>query len=283
MTTLRRQVKLVISVLENAKFSPLAKVVFALLLLKYRNGKTGRCDPSANTIGALVGRHERIVRGAIDELEAAGEIRTLERKGTSSLYSFLRFDDREQPRLKTAGPGPAVFVTPVRLKTAAKPAEENLLSLRERAPQRLRTKASAQRGTRLPHDWSPSQADRELARRHGLSDSQIETQGTKFRNYWTSKPGKAACKLSWSRTWENWVITATEGRRPAQKTAEELPDPRTFSNEDWRNNRDVILKYGGTWPEAHWGPPPGDPGCLMPEPLQLELGLNGGRGKAGAA
>jgi hypothetical protein len=165
----------------------------------------------------------------------------------------------------------------------------NNLSLRERAPQQLRAKGNVQRGTRLPHDWAPSQTDRELAKRHGLSDSQIDIQGTKFRNYWTSKPGKAACKLSWSRTWENWVITAAEGRKPAQKTAEVRlseppPDPRTFTHEDWRNIRDVMLKHPGSkWPKDHWGPPPGCPDCLMPEPLQLELGLNGGGGKAAGA
>lgn len=36
----------------------------------------------------------------------------------------------------------------------------------------------------------------------------IETEAIKFRNHWTSKTGKDATKLDWSRTWQNWVLNA---------------------------------------------------------------------------
>jgi hypothetical protein len=149
----------------------------------------------------------------------------------------------------------------------------NNLSLRESAPARLR--AEEDRGTRLSRDWLPSKADRELAKRYGLNDSQIDNQATKFRNFWTSKPGKAALQLDWSGIWENWLITASEGRGLTQKAAvEPRPDPRTFTHGEWRRNCDVMLKNPGSkWPGDYWGPPPGDLNCVMPEPLQMELAL----------
>ena len=61
------------------------------------------------------------------------------------------------------------------------------------------------KGRRLQHDWQASHDDRDLARRYGLTDPQIDIEETRFRNYWTSKPGTMALKLSWPRTWENWI------------------------------------------------------------------------------
>jgi hypothetical protein len=160
----------------------------------------------------------------------------------------------------------------------------NNLSLRERAPAPSPAEELHSRGARLQHDWQASQADRELGRRYGLSDQQIGIEEIKFRNYWTAKTGKDATKISWPRTWENWIIRAVEHCRPAGGSSVESrvtrPDPRTFTNERWRRNGSVLLKEGGDWPEQFWGPPPGEPGCLMPEPLQLELGLVGAGPKA---
>jgi hypothetical protein len=146
----------------------------------------------------------------------------------------------------------------------------------------------AKRGTRLPENWRPSPEDRAFAKQRGLSHTEIEATAEDFWRYWTAEAGSRSTKLNWSRTWERWVVKNIGSRKPAHRTsagqrvAEPAPDPRTLTYEDWRNIRDVFLKYGG-WPKDHWGPPPGDPGCLMPEPLQLELRLNGGSGKASGA
>lgn len=61
------------------------------------------------------------------------------------------------------------------------------------------------RGTRLPDDWEPSDADVAVARAEGLTDEEIFRAAREFRNFWTSRAGSAATKLSWSRTWENRV------------------------------------------------------------------------------
>jgi hypothetical protein len=163
----------------------------------------------------------------------------------------------------------------------------NKLSLRERALRRSSDgKSPRTKGTRLPEDWRLSQADRDFAKRYGLADAEIETEGELFHAHWTSESGSKAVKLNWSRAWQTWIIREFKYRKQKGKpAANSRPqrDPHTFTNEEWRKNGDFLVRQGAAWPEAYWGPPPGHPDCLMPEPLQLELGLNGDAAKAGAA
>lgn len=66
------------------------------------------------------------------------------------------------------------------------------------------------RGERLPSDWMPVKADLEFASSKGLPRPRIENEVERFRNYWVSKPGKAAIKLDWSATWRNWILQSLE-------------------------------------------------------------------------
>lgn len=86
---------------------------------------------------------------------------------------------------------------------------------------------SARRATRLPNDWVPSESDLAFAVGKGLAVKQIETEALKFLNYWTSKSGQGATKTDWSKTWQNWILTATQGvptngRRTVHDAARDL-------------------------------------------------------------
>lgn len=76
----------------------------------------------------------------------------------------------------------------------------------------------AKRGSRLPPDWVPSEIDRAYALKQGFSAATVERMAERFRNYWTSKTGKAATKLDWPATWRNWVLEEAD-RRPPQGRA----------------------------------------------------------------
>jgi len=67
--------------------------------------------------------------------------------------------------------------------------------------------ARADRGTRLPDDWSPSDADRAFAAALGVP---VEREAASFKDYWTSKPGADGRKTNWSATWRNWVRRTSE-------------------------------------------------------------------------
>lgn len=65
----------------------------------------------------------------------------------------------------------------------------------------------ADRGTRLPADWSPTEADRAFAANLGVA---VEREAASFRDYWHAKPGADGRKTNWSATWRNWVRRSSE-------------------------------------------------------------------------
>jgi len=73
------------------------------------------------------------------------------------------------------------------------------------------------RGTRIDPDWKPSDADRATARQEGFSDSEIDREALRFRDFWIGKAGAGGVKLDWASTWRNWVRTSADrlGKRPA--------------------------------------------------------------------
>jgi hypothetical protein len=107
------KVRVVVSVLQNPNYSVLAKVTFTELVLGFHNTETGRCDPSAKTVGERLDRHERKIRGAIAELEAGGAVIAQQRGRTSSSYNFPGL---ERPKTASREANPSSFGRP---KTAA--------------------------------------------------------------------------------------------------------------------------------------------------------------------
>jgi hypothetical protein len=66
-------------------------------------------------------------------------------------------------------------------------------------------------GTRIPDDFQVTPAMVEWAKRV-CPDIDGRSETAKFINYWQAKPGKDGLKLSWNRTWQNWMRTAQERR-----------------------------------------------------------------------
>lgn len=101
------------------------------------------------------------------------------------------------------------------------------------------------RGTRIPEDWAPSnelkawcqsKLPAELYQRAG-------TELTKFRNYWLAKTGKDATKLDWNRTFQNWMINASE-RYGSSPTSPAPAGAQTFKQMDQsdRAREDLIVQ-----------------------------------------
>jgi len=77
-----------------------------------------------------------------------------------------------------------------------------------------RSKASKDaKGTRLPEDWLPLEADLAYAHQRGLNGQQLSDEIEKFKNHWLAKAGREARKINWPRTWHNWVLNA-RSRKP---------------------------------------------------------------------
>ena len=71
-------------------------------------------------------------------------------------------------------------------------------------------RARTPRGARLENDWIPSDDLRQWTRAtfpQSTAES-LEREVENFRDYWTAKPGAAACKLDWDATWRVWCRRA---------------------------------------------------------------------------
>jgi uncharacterized protein YdaU (DUF1376 family) len=84
-------------------------------------------------------------------------------------------------------------------------------SPRKKDPPSLRdVPPDGKRGSRLPRDWCPNEADCQFASALGLEPDRI---ADRFRDFWHAKPGAAGRKLDWPATWRNWCRRDAEHRR----------------------------------------------------------------------
>ena len=73
------------------------------------------------------------------------------------------------------------------------------------------TKKSADRKTRLPDDWKPTDAHRTLAERERVD---VEREAERFQNHHVAKGSKFVC---WDRAFSNWLTRASDFK-PQQRT-----------------------------------------------------------------
>lgn len=79
------------------------------------------------------------------------------------------------------------------------------------------------RGSRLPLEWEPLDADLEYAKARGFRLIDAKTEALKFRNYWTAKAGAGGIKLDWSRTWQNWILNSHPQNGAQNGTSQHQP------------------------------------------------------------
>jgi hypothetical protein len=80
------------------------------------------------------------------------------------------------------------------------------------APADSRVSGKSNQGTRLAEDWQPSEGSRAVAAKHALTDAELESAVTEFKNYWLALPGSKGRKLDWDRTFQN-RIAENAGRK----------------------------------------------------------------------
>jgi len=104
--------------------SPAAKCVATALLLKFRNAKTGRCNPGVPGIAKTAGISRRAVYYAIAELKDAGWI-TIESIGGGSARNSNRYSF-DFKRMKSATPPTGANNAPLRGAKSARVQETTL-------------------------------------------------------------------------------------------------------------------------------------------------------------
>jgi uncharacterized protein YdaU (DUF1376 family) len=81
-------------------------------------------------------------------------------------------------------------------------------------------RTSIGKASRLPTDFQIPVDWKQWARTE-RSDLDVEMEADSFKDYWSSKGGKEACKTDWYATWRNWVRRAN-APKAGQKTVSNI-------------------------------------------------------------
>jgi hypothetical protein len=222
---------------------------------------------------------ERAVAGAAPRSDGGhGDVSTLStRKSTPKQREKWRLKKRKQRSNRTnslaSAPAPAAGDTGDMSPCASLSLASRFKKLSSERETRARAKPSP---VDIPADWSSSPEDERFAASRGFSAAEIADVAFKFKN-WFSATGER--RPDWSKAWQNWVTN--ERRPPGRYHAipggkdDPLSKARQFSEADWRQKCAFVASdLSRSWPEKHWGPAPGKPGCLVPASLQRELLAN---------
>lgn len=136
---------------------------------------------------------------------------------------------------------------------------------------RKRVASPSARGTRLPDNWWPNDAEREYARSYGV-DPKATAQN--FRDYWQSKPGSGARKTDWTKAWQTWVRGDAEkkAQRPGRADKQENHGVTTtdYRRWLWDRRRNRWWRPGDLWPQERLGNEPQDGNPAIPSELYAE-------------
>jgi hypothetical protein len=76
--------------------------------------------------------------------------------------------------------------------------------------------SSEPRGTRIADSYRPSDKTRAVLASE-VPDMDLDFETEQFVNWWAAKPGKAALKTDWDRTWLNWMRKAGKSGKYQRK------------------------------------------------------------------
>lgn len=93
----------------------------------------------------------------------------------------------------------------------------------------------------LPDEWAEDARQIAFKAKQPLSDTEIENEADRFRDYWHGKPGAAGRKLDWRGTWRNWVRSYLE-RRPKPRNAPGGHGPDAFGQHGRSSIADVVIR-----------------------------------------
>lgn len=227
-------------IVRDPDLSPNARALY-VILATFVDMSTRQWQLYRSELARLMGRSVDTVDRASSELVESG-ILTIEqrrREGSNvldaSIYTLHDVERGVPDRgtrtgagtSKDAGRGVAAPVrvgsrthaegvpAPVRQLTRVlqEPLQESLLNSSAVSTNEPAEDDKSKRGTRLPEDWIPPQAVRDEMRAE-CPDVDLRAEHLKFVDYWLSQPGRHGVKLSWTRTWRNWIRSANERLQP---------------------------------------------------------------------
>jgi hypothetical protein len=182
------------------------------------------CWPSVSLIAKYTEQSERSVRNALRWLEPrfiSRESRFVEGRQTSNGYRVHVVEPTVQTPLNDVQggvndvqpplnevQGPLNDVQGGEGERGSPPGVNDVQAELNEEP--LKASMPRKRGTRIPDNFKPSKADIAWQRVQGISDEMARRETEKFINHYQSVTGQNAVRLSWSKTWRNWMLNAQE-------------------------------------------------------------------------
>ena len=235
---------------------------------------------STRQIAAIIGVGESVAVRLLAELEDAGVFSRAENGGIFSrrmvrdraasllgqAWVSTRYPNKEHDGNPNGDPTRGATGDPSSLEARSKKLEAKKEESSLRSPKKPPIDI---RGSRLPSDWEPSEADIAYAVDLGLDAKRVAEN---FRGFWLAKAGANARKVDWPLTWQVWcrrdadqapLRSAVKAAAPRQEY-----DPRYFEP----HTPQQILALGeprlgtaeyGSWSAARhgfWTKPP--EGCV---------------------
>lgn len=100
------------------------------------------------------------------------------------------------------------------------------------------------RGTRIPEDWQPGEADRDFAVEHGLAPAEVYREAVKFVAWWRQKSGPMALSADWSQSWRIWVLRSAERKSERKESGDGGKASGTGRGGDSRRGRGGTVEKG---------------------------------------
>lgn len=201
----------------------------------YAWGDDGECTASQETIAAKIGKETRTVRKLLKNLVERGYLS--ERKTGHGQAKAYRCSSITTGQNRPVASGQNVpVIEPNRPKSATQPAknsqfnwpksaapieEYEVKKTKEEIPTTLVVAANAatapdevnpkvkpeSRATRLPADWTLTDAHFQAASKRGFDSARAEAEGEKFADYHRAKGTRM---LDWLAAWRTWLGNAVE-------------------------------------------------------------------------
>ena len=173
----------------------------------YGHLKVGNKVILPSNLASMVGATLHEVEGWLDELRQAG---VYELADAGEIYSKRMVRD-ESLRNKRAeggklGGNPNLKVN---LKVIPK-VEEKVKQIPTPSSSSSSSSSNSIKALRLPTNFEMPVEWKQWARAE-RSDIDVNLEAESFKDYWSSKGGKDACKTDWQATWRNWVRRAKGG------------------------------------------------------------------------
>lgn len=181
----------------------------------------GNAYPSVGTLAQKCRTTPRHVNRILAALRESGEleIRLNEGpKGTNRYRIALKGVTPASPLTNRSPLTPASSTPDVQVPKPLTPTsdEPSLNHQRTRESARASRSPAADRGSRIPEDWQPSESDIAFCRtkRPDLDPTEM---AEKFRDHWLGEPGAKGRKTNWSATWRNWVRNEKRSQAASSK------------------------------------------------------------------